>query len=61
MEIEANAFLRHMVRTIVGSALLIGQGKLPSTAMAEMLGKRDRAAAGPTAPAHGLTLVAVEY
>jgi len=61
MEIEADAFLRHMVRAIVGSALLIGQGKLPSEAMAEILEQKDRAAAGPTAPAHGLTLVAVEY
>jgi len=61
MEIKANAFLRHMVRAIVGSVLLIGQGKLPGEAMAELLEKRDRAAAGPTAPAHGLTLVAVEY
>jgi len=61
MEIEADAFLRHMVRVIAGSALLIGQGKLPGSAMAEMVEKRDRAAAGPTAPAHGLTLVGVSY
>jgi tRNA pseudouridine38-40 synthase len=50
-----------MVRTIVGSSLLIGQQKLPVSAMAEMLGGRERSGAGPTAPAGGLTLKEVTY
>jgi tRNA pseudouridine38-40 synthase len=60
-EIEADAFLRHMVRTIVGTSTLIGVGKLPVSEMAASLERRERAAAGPTAPAHGLTLLRVTY
>ncbi len=60
-EIEADAFLRHMVRTIVGSSILVGEGKLPVTAISAMLDGRQRAAAGPTAPAQGLTLLEVKY
>ena len=60
-EIEAEAFLRHMVRTIVGSSILVGQGKLPKPALADMLSTGDRSAAGPTAPAHGLTLMKIKY
>jgi len=60
-DVEADAFLRHMVRTIVGSSILVGQGKLPPTALADMLTAEERAAAGPTAPAHGLTLMGIEY
>jgi len=60
-EVEAEAFLRHMVRAIVGSSILVGQKKLPVTAMGEMLAAGDRAAAGPTAPAHGLTLMEIRY
>lgn len=59
--IEADAFLRHMVRSIVGSAILVGQGKLPASALAAMLAKGERAEAGPTAPALGLTLLEVKY
>jgi tRNA pseudouridine38-40 synthase len=60
-EIEADAFLRHMVRTIVGSSILVGQGKLPVAALSEMLKTGERAAAGPTAPAQGLTLMEIKY
>ena len=60
-EIEADGFLRHMVRTIVGSAVQVGLGKLPAAGIAEMLQRGERAAAGPTAPAHGLTLIGVTY
>jgi tRNA pseudouridine38-40 synthase len=60
-EIEADGFLRHMVRAIVGSAILVGLGKLPLDAIAAMLEKSERAAAGPTAPAAGLTLLEVLY
>jgi len=60
-DIEADAFLRHMVRTIVGSSILVGQGRLARTAIAAMLAAQDRAAAGPTAPAQGLTLMEIKY
>ncbi|MBM2809360.1 MAG: truA [Chloroflexi bacterium] len=60
-DIEADAFLRHMVRSIVGSALLVGHGKRPTTSIGDMLRLANRAAAGPTAPASGLTLREVTY
>lgn len=60
-QIEADAFLRHMVRAIVGSSVLVGLGRLPEPAIAEMLQSRERATAGPTAPAAGLTLLEVTY
>jgi tRNA pseudouridine38-40 synthase len=60
-QIEADAFLRHMVRAIVGSAILVGLRKLPEDAIADMLDSRDRRVAGPTAPATGLTLLEVTY
>ncbi|MEA2639615.1 MAG: tRNA pseudouridine38-40 synthase [Chloroflexota bacterium] len=60
-DIEADGFLRHMVRTIVGSSILVGLGKERSTQLAFMLESRDRRDAGPTAPACGLTLVEVTY
>lgn len=59
--IEADAFLRHMVRTIVGSSILVGEGKLPVDGIAAMLEKPERASGGPTAPAAGLTLTEVAY
>jgi tRNA pseudouridine38-40 synthase len=60
-EISGDGFLRHMVRAIVGTLVEIGRGRRPVERMAEVLARRDRALAGPTAPAHGLVLVGVEY
>lgn len=60
-QIEADGFLRHMVRAIVGSALLVGLGKRPADGVRRMLDSRDRALAGPTAPAAGLTLMGISY
>ena len=60
-EISGAGFLRHMVRNIVGSLVEIGRGRRPVEWMAEVLAGRDRTLAGPTAPAHGLVLVTVEY
>lgn len=63
-EIEANRFLRHMVRIIVGTLVEIGQGKRPPTDMASLLGggsSARRSQAGRTAPAQGLCLLRVTY
>ena len=59
--IEADAFLRHMVRVLVGSMLLVGRGHWDTARFARLLEGAPRSAAGPTAPAHPLTLVAVRY
>jgi len=61
IDIEANAFLHHMVRNIVGSLMMIGQNVEPVLWMADLLRGKDRNAAGPTAPADGLYLVKVTY
>ena len=56
-----NGFLRHMVRTMVGTLIDVGQGRRPPDAIAEILACRDRRAAGPCAPAPGLVLERVIY
>jgi len=61
LDLAANAFLRHMVRNIVGTLLLVGQGKIDGAGFAEILAGRDRRRAGRTAPAHGLYLMSVSY
>ncbi|RAO77787.1 tRNA pseudouridine(38-40) synthase TruA [Dyella jiangningensis] len=61
IEIEANAFLHHMVRNIVGSLLPIGRGEQPVSWMGELLDGRNRAVAGPTALASGLTFLGPRY
>ena len=60
-EVSGDGFLRHMVRNIVGTLVEVGTGRRAPASMAEVLASRDRAAAGPTAPAHGLCLVRVDY
>ena len=59
-EIQANRFLHHMVRIIVGTMVEIGDATI-STSMTEILAARDRKVAGSTAPAHGLALLKVDY
>ena len=61
IEIDGDGFLRHMVRTIVGTLTEIGAGARPPGDLARVLAARDRRAAGLTAPASGLTLVSVRY
>jgi len=61
LEIEANAFLQHMVRNIVGSLMQVAAGRKPVTWSAEVLTARDRSLAGVTARPDGLYLVGVEY
>jgi tRNA pseudouridine38-40 synthase len=59
--ISADRFLHHMVRNLVGSAVEVGRGARPPGWLAEVLQGRERTLAGPTAPAHGLTLLRVLY
>jgi len=59
--IEATAFLKHMVRNIVGTLVEVGRGERTAASLRELIAGRDRTRAGPTAPAHGLTLVAIRY
>ncbi len=61
IDLAANAFLHHMVRTIVGTLLLVGRGKLDPQGFHQILIGRNRRQAGPTAAAHGLTLMTVAY
>ncbi len=58
---EADGFLRHMVRNLVGTLLEVGSGRRSVDSMTELLACGDRRRAGPTAPAAGLTLVRVFY
>jgi tRNA pseudouridine38-40 synthase len=60
-EVSADGFLRHMVRTIVGTLVEIGRGRRSIDWMGEVLAGRDRSRAGPTAPPEGLVLVSVGY
>ena len=60
-DVAGSGFLRHMIRNIVGSLVEIGRGRRPVEWMTHVLEGRARALAGPTAPPHGLVLVAVAY
>jgi tRNA pseudouridine38-40 synthase len=60
-ELQANAFLHHMVRNIVGSLLPVGRGEQPEDWLATLLAGRDRTVAGPTAPAEGLVFLGPRY
>lgn len=59
--ITANAFLYRMVRTIVGTLVLVGRGQMTDKAFEGILAARRRSQAGTPAPAQGLTLVSVQY
>jgi len=61
VSIEANAFLRHMVRNIVGTLVEVGRGRIAVKDISVILDARDRTKAGPTAPASGLFLERVIY
>ena len=59
--IEGNGFLYKMCRGMVGTLVQVGQGKFAAAEIKRMLGRKDRRAAGMTAPAHGLVLWKVFY
>jgi tRNA pseudouridine38-40 synthase len=61
IEINANAFVHHMVRNIVGSLLEIGDGRKEIGWLEWVLNQKDRKLAGMTAPAHGLYLKEIKY
>ncbi len=60
-DVVADAFLRHMVRSMVGTLLLVGRGELTPQGLAAIVAGRDRRRAGPTVPAAGLTLMEIAY
>jgi len=59
--VRGEGFLRHMVRTIVGTLVAVGRRRIGAADIASILAARDRRSAGPCAPARGLTLMRVEY
>ena len=61
IKVNGNGFLFNMVRIIAGTLLEVGKGKLAPEQVKEILEAKDRQAAGPTAPARGLTLVSFEF
>ncbi|PIQ50466.1 MAG: tRNA pseudouridine(38-40) synthase TruA [Comamonadaceae bacterium CG12_big_fil_rev_8_21_14_0_65_59_15] len=60
-EFEANAFLHHMIRNIMGCLLAVGDGRHPPQWVAQVLAARDREAAAPTFSPHGLYFVGPRY
>ncbi len=61
IEIEADGFLRGMVRSIVGTLLLVGRGELTPQGFKEIMEAKDRSRAGDAVPAQGLCLTQVRY
>ena len=61
IEVKGSGFLYKMVRSIVGTLIWVGTGKIPPEKMQDILGARDRTKAGPVAAASGLCLTEVEY
>ena len=61
IRVTGNGFLYNMVRIIAGTLVKIGASDLPADEMKRIIAATDRAAAGPTAPAHGLTMIGLEY
>ena len=61
IDVKGTAFLKNMVRIIAGTLIEVGKGRLSPDIVDEVLASGDRTIAGPTAPAHGLTLMRVYY
>ena len=60
-EVAGSGFLKHMVRTMVGTLVEVGDGRRSPDSLLALVASRNRAAAGPTAPPSGLYLVRVDY
>lgn len=61
IRVTGNGFLYNMVRIIAGTLIRVGGGEMEPEQIPKILAACDRAAAGPTAPAHGLTMIGIEY
>jgi tRNA pseudouridine38-40 synthase len=61
IRVRGTGFLKQMVRTIVGTVVEVGRGRIPPAKISEILAAKDRVASGMTAPANGLFLDHVEY
>jgi len=61
VDVQANAFLHHMVRNIVGTLIPVGRGEQPESWPGSLLSGRDRTVAGPTAPAAGLVFLGPKF
>ena len=61
IRVTGSGFLYNMVRIIAGTLFDVGIGKIAPEDIPAILEKKDRKAAGPTAPAHGLTMIGLEY
>ena len=61
IRVTGNGFLYNMVRIIAGTLIQVGGGQIEPEQIEQILAARDREAAGPTAPAHGLTMMGIEY
>ncbi len=61
IRITGNGFLYNMVRIIAGTLIQVGSGLIEPEDVRDILRAQDREAAGPTAPAHGLTMIGIEY
>lgn len=61
IRVTGNGFLYNMVRIIAGTLIRVGAGGLEPVQIKDILAAADRSAAGPTAPAHGLTMIGIQY
>ena len=61
IRVTGGGFLYNMVRIIAGTLIEVGAGKRSPESMRDILAACDRSAAGPTAPAHGLTMIGIKF
>ena len=61
IRVKGEGFLYNMVRIIAGTLIQVGNGQYPPERVKKILEACDRSVSGPTAPAHGLTLMGIEF
>ena len=61
VRVKGEGFLYNMVRIIAGTLIQVGNGQYPPERVKKILDACDRSVSGPTAPAHGLTLIGIEF